>query len=35
VAGQGQENVIEVGCVHGEVLDVDRMLIEPVQQRPQ
>ena len=32
---QGKENVIEIRCVHGELLDVDRMLIEPIQQSPQ
>ena len=35
VARQGEEDVVEVRCVHGELLGADRVLVEPVQQGPQ
>jgi hypothetical protein len=34
-AGQGEEDVVEIGGVHGHVVDVGRRVAEPVQQRPQ
>jgi len=34
VSGQGEEDVVEVRCVHRELRNFDRVLIEPVQQGP-
>jgi hypothetical protein len=33
--GQGEEDVVEIGCVHRKSGDVDRCAVEPVKQRPQ
>src|ERR1700741_1846665 len=35
VPGEGEEDVVEVGRVHGEVLDLDRGVVEAVEDRPQ
>src|ERR1700743_1356317 len=34
VTGQGQEDIVEVRRVHRELLDVDRVLVQPVQHSP-
>jgi hypothetical protein len=34
-AGQGEEDVVEVRRVHGELLGVDAVFVEPVQHAPQ
>jgi hypothetical protein len=33
LAGEGKENVVEIGGVHGHAIDRDRSLIEPIEQR--
>jgi hypothetical protein len=35
VAGEGEENVVEIGGVHGQPADRDRLLVQPAEQRPE